>query len=96
MQAEELRPGLTERGNARASGQSVIGDGGASWRLKALRRAQAQAAEEGKSLDSLVSERFGSLDALTYAEERSAHCETLHKNAIAARKILLGSSCLGQ
>jgi hypothetical protein len=27
---------------------SVVGDGGASWRLKALKRAQEQAAREGR------------------------------------------------
>lgn len=29
---------------------SVVGDGGASWRLKALKRAQEQAAREGRNV----------------------------------------------
>ena len=40
------------------------GDGGASWRLKALRRAKERAAEEGKSLSEVVSDRWGSVSDL--------------------------------
>lgn len=32
---------------------AVVGDGGASWRLKALKRAQEQAAREGRKLDDV-------------------------------------------
>lgn len=32
---------------------SVIGDGGASWRLKALKRAKEQAAREGRKLEDV-------------------------------------------
>lgn len=32
---------------------AVVGDGGASWRLKALKRAQEQAAREGRKLDEV-------------------------------------------
>ncbi|KAJ1377694.1 putative CWF19-like protein 2 isoform X2, partial [Sesbania bispinosa] len=44
---------------------SLIGDGGASWRLKALKRAQEQAAREGRKIQEVVEERWGSLGELT-------------------------------
>jgi hypothetical protein len=36
----------------------VVGDGGASWRARALRRAKEAAEAEGKELDEVVKERF--------------------------------------
>lgn len=33
---------------------SLVGDGGASWRLKALKRAQEQAARDGRRLDEVI------------------------------------------
>lgn len=33
--------------------KAVVGDGGASWRLKALKRAQEQAAREGRQLQEV-------------------------------------------
>ncbi|KAG6556722.1 hypothetical protein Mapa_001665 [Marchantia paleacea] len=64
-----------------------IGDGGASWRLKALKRAQEQAAREGRKLDEVVEERWGSLATLTssVAVKRSAHANA-HLHAIRDRK----------
>ncbi|BFI32110.1 hypothetical protein AXG93_1520s1150 [Marchantia polymorpha subsp. ruderalis] len=64
-----------------------IGDGGASWRLKALKRAQEQAAREGRQLDEVVEERWGSLATLTssVAVKRSAHANA-HLHAIRDRK----------
>ncbi|XP_020206031.1 CWF19-like protein 2 [Cajanus cajan] len=44
---------------------SLVGDGGASWRLKALKRAQEQAAREGRNLHEVVEERWGSVGDLT-------------------------------
>ena len=63
----ELNPYLKDNGSgypeentedAKAGGShllssSVVGDGGASWRLKALKRAQEQAARDGRKLDSV-------------------------------------------
>jgi hypothetical protein len=37
---------------------SVVGDGGASWRLKALKRAREQAAREGRRLDEVCCLNF--------------------------------------
>jgi hypothetical protein len=50
-------------GGGRPAG--VVGDGGLSWRLKALKRAQEQATASGGSLGSIVAERWGSLSDLT-------------------------------
>lgn len=51
--------GYPENGDEKKSGgdqllaSSLVGDGGASWRLKALKRAQEQAAREGRRLDEV-------------------------------------------
>jgi hypothetical protein len=37
---------------------SVVGDGGASWRLKALKRAREQADREGRKLDEVCCLNF--------------------------------------
>ncbi|CAI5500278.1 unnamed protein product [Closterium sp. Naga37s-1] len=52
-------------GSARPAPPPGVGDGGASWRLKALRRAKEQAEREGKRLSEVVSDRWGSLSSLT-------------------------------
>jgi hypothetical protein len=44
---------------------AAVGDGGASWRLKALKRAQERAAAEGRSVQEVVGERWGSLAQVT-------------------------------
>lgn len=74
--SKELNPYLKDTGSgypddasiSEASNQllssSVVGDGGASWRLKALKRAKEQAAREGRKLDDVVGERWGSLSQL--------------------------------
>ncbi|XP_074565290.1 uncharacterized protein LOC141821821 isoform X1 [Curcuma longa] len=66
---------------------SAVGDGGASWRLKALKRAKEQAAREGRKLDKVVEERWGSLGQLTasVAASRAAHSHA-HLHAIRDRK----------
>jgi hypothetical protein len=69
VSARELNPHLHKNaavGDAAPTGQVPgIGDGGASWRMKALRRAQSQAGEEGKGLSDVVAERWGTLGDLT-------------------------------
>ena len=56
---------------------TVVGDGGLSWRMKALARAKAQASEGGANLSQVVAERWGSLGNLTSAltEGRAADGE---------------------
>ena len=39
--------------SSRLLASSLVGDGGVSWRLKALKRAQEQAAREGRKLDEV-------------------------------------------
>lgn len=65
----------------------AVGDGGASWRLKALKRAQEQAAREGRKLDEVVEERWGSLAQMTasVATTRAAYGRA-HLHAIRDRK----------
>ncbi|XP_072979616.1 uncharacterized protein [Typha angustifolia] len=66
---------------------SVVGDGGASWRLKALKRAKEQATREGRKLDDIVQERWGSLGQLagSVAASRVAPSHA-HLHAIKNRK----------
>ena len=63
--APEPQPGLQQRGSTLAASTTVVGDGGASWRMKALKRAQQRAAEESRPLDEDVQRRFDSVGALT-------------------------------
>ncbi|XP_059632401.1 uncharacterized protein LOC132275045 [Cornus florida] len=66
---------------------SLVGDGGASWRLKALKRAQEQAAREGRKLGEVVEERWGSLGQLAVSvSSRSAAPTHAHLHAIKSRK----------
>ncbi|XP_042030499.1 CWF19-like protein 2 isoform X2 [Salvia splendens] len=65
----ELNPYLKDNGSGypeesdSKAGKSttVVGDGGASWRLKALKRSKEQAAREGRNLQQVVEERWGSM-----------------------------------
>ncbi|KAL6843544.1 hypothetical protein ACP4OV_026606 [Aristida adscensionis] len=66
---------------------SVVGDGGASWRLKALKRAKEQAAREGRNLEEVVEERWGSLGHLAVSVSASrAAPSRAHLQAIRGRK----------
>ncbi|XP_078437161.1 cwfJ-like family protein [Wolffia australiana] len=66
---------------------SLVGDGGASWRLKALKRAKEQASREGRKFDEVVEERWGSLGELatSVASRRAAHVHA-HQHAIKDRR----------
>ncbi|GKU85820.1 hypothetical protein SLEP1_g439 [Rubroshorea leprosula] len=66
---------------------SLVGDGGASWKLKALKRAQEQAAREGRNFQDVVEERWGSLGklAVSAASHRAAPFRA-HLHAIKNRK----------
>lgn len=66
---------------------AVVGDGGASWRLKALKRAQEQAAREGRMLDDIVEERWGSVGqlAVSVASHKAAPARA-HLRAINNRR----------
>lgn len=69
---------------------SVVGDGGASWRLKALKRAQEQAAREGRKLQEVVEDRWGSMGhfAASVASRNVAPTHA-HLHAIKKRKGLI-------
>lgn len=65
---------------AESSGPARVGDGGASWRLKALARAKAQSGDAsdpnfGRKVGDIVSEQWGSLAELTggLSTSRAAH-----------------------
>ena len=49
-----------------------VGDGGASWRLKALKRAKERSLEEGRSLAEVVGDRWGSVGDLVESIGHSA------------------------
>lgn len=74
-------------GSSQLLSSSLVGDGGASWRLKALKRAKEQAAREGLTLQEVVGERWGSLQELatSVAVHQSAPAHA-HLHAIKERK----------
>lgn len=75
LPSEDTKGGLRAGGPGRLPPPPGVGDGGASWRMKALKRAQEQAAREGRKLDEVVEERWGSLASLTnsVSVQRAAH-----------------------
>ncbi|CAI9769356.1 unnamed protein product [Fraxinus pennsylvanica] len=95
----ELNPYLKDSGSGYPDGSdgvksashllssAVVGDGGASWRLKALKRAQEQAAREGRKLEEVVEERWGSMGqfAASVASHRVAPTHA-HLHATRNRK----------
>ncbi|KAF5199638.1 Cwfj-like family protein [Thalictrum thalictroides] len=84
---EDVEP--TKPGGVQLPSSSVVGDGGASWRLKALKRAQEQAARGGRNLKEVAEERWGSLGQLTVSVAASraapAHAHA-HFHAIKDRR----------
>ncbi|XP_043716299.1 CWF19-like protein 2 isoform X2 [Telopea speciosissima] len=77
----------TNIGGDRLLSSSVVGDGGASWRLKALKRAKEQASREGRKLEEVVEERWGSLGQLAVSvASRAAAPSRAHLCAIKDRR----------
>ncbi|GAB4850975.1 hypothetical protein Ancab_030271 [Ancistrocladus abbreviatus] len=77
-----------KRGGDRLLSSSLVGDGGASWRLKALKRAKEQAAREGRRLEEVVGERWGSLgDLAVSVASHTAAPSQAHIHAIKSRKM---------
>ena len=60
-----LPPEQAAKSNLARKPAAGVGDGGASWRLKALKRARETAQREGKQLSDVVGDRWGSLSDLT-------------------------------
>ena len=56
--------GLPKEESAEAKPKTVMGDGGKSWLRRAYKRAVEQATEEGRSLEEVASERWGSLERI--------------------------------
>ncbi|XP_024019954.1 CWF19-like protein 2 [Morus notabilis] len=74
-------------GSSKLPSSSLVGDGGASWRLKALKRAKEQAARDGKRVEEVVEERWGSLGQLAVSVSSHKAAPThAHLNAINSRK----------
>ncbi|XP_021749566.1 CWF19-like protein 2 [Chenopodium quinoa] len=70
---------------------SVVGDGGASWRMKALKRAQEQATREGRNVKEVVQERWGSLGHLAVSvASHIAAAPRAHLHAIKSRRMGAG------
>eukprot|EP00112_Aurelia_sp_Birch-Aquarium-sp1_P024827 Seg800.10 transcript_id=Seg800.10/GoldUCD/mRNA.D3Y31 product="CWF19-like protein 2" protein_id=Seg800.10/GoldUCD/D3Y31 len=57
-------PPTKDQSEAESSKERQVGDSGRSWIQKAYERAKEQAGEQGRSLEDVVSERFGSMEKL--------------------------------
>ncbi|KAL2932506.1 CWF19-like protein 2 [Bienertia sinuspersici] len=78
----------TKADSDRLLSSSVVGDGGASWRLKALKRAQEQATREGRDVKEVAQERWGSLGHLAVSvASHSAAAPRAHLHAIKSRRM---------
>ncbi|XWS13797.1 hypothetical protein CRYUN_Cryun36dG0069200 [Craigia yunnanensis] len=81
------RKQMKKAGVDRLLSSSLVGDGGASWKLKALKRAEEQAAREGRRLGEVVQECYGSLDILAeYGASHRATAPHAHLHAIRNRR----------
>ena len=56
--------GLPQEESSEVKLKTVVGDGGKSWLRRAYKRAVEQAAEEGRSLEEVAAERWGSLERI--------------------------------
>ncbi|GBG86214.1 hypothetical protein CBR_g41119 [Chara braunii] len=66
---------------------ALVGDGGLSWRLKALKRAKQQALRDGRSLEEVVGDRWGDLSSLVeHNASRHAAPALAHLHAKEQRK----------
>jgi hypothetical protein len=83
--SRELNPQMRDENGANSvpstSSTSIVGDGGASWRLKALRRAQERAAAEGRNVNDVVSERWGPVNELVSSIGDSVAHDKAHLHA---------------
>ena len=91
-------PNLLPAGGSNAG---KVGDGGASWRLKALARAKAQAGDAldpnfGRRIGDIVSEQWGSLSELTAGLQnaRAAHGGLLVFSALHSVTLCCVKGCL--
>eukprot|EP01018_Ginkgo_biloba_P000136 Gb_34447 [translate_table: standard] len=71
------------RGVSQLPPPPVVDDGGASWRLKTLKRAQEQVAREGQKFDEVVEKRWGSFGKMTKSVATTRGAPThVHLHAI--------------
>ena len=93
--SRELNPemrgdGATNAHTVPSTSAPVVGDGGASWRLKALRRARERAAADGRRVDEVVSEHWGSVNELVAGIGESAAHSKAHLRGRRGRRGRLG------